>query len=88
MPIKATLHPFLNGGIELKLDVEGTNVGECLDSVIKHYPAIEKQMFEKKGMLKRHVEVLVNGKNTTPQELAYPVKDGDSLAVLVFLSGG
>jgi molybdopterin converting factor small subunit len=45
-------------------------------------------MFEKKGMLKRHVEVLVNGKNTTPQELAYPVKDGDSLAVLVFLSGG
>lgn len=88
MPMKATLHPFLNGGIELKLDVKGTNVGECLDSVIKHYPAIEKQMFEKKGMLKRHVEVLVNGKNTTPQELAYPVKDGDSLAVLVFLSGG
>ena len=88
MPIKATLHPFLNGGIELKLDVEGTSVGECLDSVIKHYPAIEKQMFEKKGMLKRHVEVLVNGKNTTPQELAYSVKDGDSLAVLVFLSGG
>ena len=88
MPIKATLHPFLNGGVELKLDVEGKNVGECLDSVIKHSPAIEKQMFEKKDMLKRHVEVLVNGKSTTPQELAYPVKDGDSLAVLVFLSGG
>jgi molybdopterin converting factor small subunit len=88
MPIKATLHPFLNNGIELKLVVEGKNVGECLESVVKQYPAIEKQMFEKKGMLKRHVEVLVNGKSTTPQELAYPVKDGDSLAVLVFLSGG
>jgi molybdopterin converting factor small subunit len=88
MPIKATLHPFLNGGVELKLDVEGINVGECLDSVMKQHPTIEKQMFEKKGMLKRHVEVLVNGKSTTPQELAYPVKDGDTLAVLVFLSGG
>jgi molybdopterin converting factor small subunit len=88
MSINVTLHPFLNGGVELKLDVEGLNVGECLDSVIKQHPAIEKQMFEKKGMLKRHVEVLVNGKNTTPQELAYPVKDGDALAVLVFLSGG
>jgi molybdopterin converting factor small subunit len=88
MPIKATLHPFLNGGVELKLDVEGKNVGQCLESAINQHPAIEKQMFEKKGMLKRHVEVLVNGKSTTPQELAYPVKDGDSLAVLVFLSGG
>jgi molybdopterin converting factor small subunit len=39
-------------------------------------------------MLKRHVEVLVNRKNTTLQELVYPVKEGDSLAVLVFLSGG
>lgn len=88
MSIKATLHPFLNGGMELQLNVEGTNVGECLDYVVKQRPTIEKQMFEKKGMLKRHVEVLVNGKSTTPQELAYPVKDGDSLAVLVFLSGG
>lgn len=88
MSIKANLHPFLNGGMELQLDVEGTTVGECLDSVVKQRPAIEKQMFEKKGMLKRHVEVLVNGKSTTPQELAYPVNDGDSLAVLVFLSGG
>jgi molybdopterin converting factor small subunit len=88
MPIHATLHPFLNSGVELKLDLEGKNVGECLDSVIRQHPGIEKQMFEKKGMLKRHVEVLVNGKSTTPKELAYPVKDGDSLAVLVFLSGG
>jgi molybdopterin converting factor small subunit len=88
MPIKATLHPFLNSGIELQLEVEGKNVGQCLESAINQHPAIEKQMFEKKGMLKRHVEVLVNGKNTTPLELAYPVKDGDSLAVLVFLSGG
>jgi len=88
MPIKATLHPFLNGGIELKLDVEGRNVGECLDSAVRQHPAIERQMFEKRGMLKRFVEVLVNGKSTTPQELAYPVNDGDSMAVLVFLSGG
>jgi hypothetical protein len=49
MPIHATLHPFLNGGVELKLDVEGENVGECLNSAIKQYPSIEKQMFEKKA---------------------------------------
>lgn len=88
MSIKATLHPFLNGGKELQLDVEGKTVGECLDSAIRDFPALEQQMFQKKGMLKRHVEVLVNGRSTSPQELSYPVKDGDSLAVLVFLSGG
>ncbi len=88
MSIKATLHPFLNDGVELELDVEGKTVGECLKSIIKRHPAIEKKMFGKNGALKGYVEILVNGQGTAPRELAYEVKDGDALSVLVFLSGG
>ena len=88
MSIKVTLHPFLNNGVELQLDVEGETVGECIKSILKQYPDMEKKMFGNNNKLKGYVEILVNGKSTGPNELAYPVKDGDSMAVLVFLSGG
>ena len=88
MSIKVTLHPFLNDGVELQLEVDGNTVGECIKSILKQYPAMEKKMFGKNGVLKGYVEILVNGQGTTPNELAYQVKDGDSMSVLVFLSGG
>ena len=49
MPINATLHPFLNGGVELKVNVKGNNACECFDSAVRQYPAIEKQLSEKKA---------------------------------------
>jgi molybdopterin converting factor small subunit len=88
MSIKATLHPFLNDGVELELEVEGKTVGECIKSILKRHPEMEKKMFGKNGALKGYVEVLANGRGTGPNELAYQVKDGDVLSVLVFLSGG
>ncbi len=88
MSIKATLHPFLNDGTELQLEVEGKTVGECIKSIIRRHPAMEKKMFGKNGALKGYVEILVNGQGIGTNELAYQVKDGDVLSVLVFLSGG
>jgi len=88
MSIKAMLHPFLNNGIEIKMDIEGNTVGDCVRDIIKHYPDMEEKMLATKDKLKTYVEILVNGKSTSPNEMAYPVKDGDSLAVLVFLAGG
>jgi molybdopterin converting factor small subunit len=88
MSIKATLHPFLNDGIETKMDVEGNTVGECIKSILKSYPAMEKKLFDKHGKLKGYVEILVNGQGIGTNELAYGVKDGDSISILIFLSGG
>ena len=88
MSIKATLHPFLHDGMEVQLDIEGKTVGECIKSILRTYPAMEKKMFDKSGKLKGYVEILINGTGVGTNELAYEVKDGDSIAVLVFLSGG
>ncbi len=88
MSIKVTLHPFLNDGVETQIDVEGKNVGECIKSILKSYPAMEKKMFDKHGKLKGYVEVLVNGQGIGTNELAYGTKDGDAVSVLVFLAGG
>ena len=88
MSIKTTLHPFLNDGNEVQLEVDGSTVGECIKAILKQYPAMEKKMFDKNGKLKGYVEILVNGQGVGTNELAYAVKDGDTMAVLVFLSGG
>ena len=88
MSVRTTLHPFLNDGKEVQLEVDGNTVGECIKSILKQYPAMEKNMFDKYGKLKGYVEVLVNGQGIGTNELAHTVKDGDTMAILVFLSGG
>jgi MoaD family protein len=88
MSIKTTLHPFLNDGKEVQIAVNGNTVGECIKAILNQYPAMEKKMFDKNGKLKGYVEILVNGQGIGTNELAYAVKDGDTMAVLVFLSGG
>ncbi len=88
MSVKTTLHPFLNNGTELQLDLEGRTVGECIKTVLKQYPAMEDKMFAKNNKLKGYVVILVNGKDASPNELDYPVSDGDAISVLIMLSGG
>lgn len=89
MSIRATLHPFLNDGKEVQLDVDGRTVGECIGKILQQYPAMEKKLFDKKGRLKGYVEVLVNDQGIgRADELGYPVNDGDSFAIIVYLSGG
>ena len=87
MGVQVILHPFVNGvETELNLDVQDT--GEAFKEIIKHFPVAEKKLFQKPGQLKGYVEIYVNGKTAYPNELSTPLKDGDSMSVLVFLAGG
>lgn len=88
MSIGVMLHPYLSGDAEVHTEVNGNTVGECLKEIVKEYPGMEKKLFDKQGKLKGYVEVLVNGESAGDDELGHAVKDGDSMSVLVFLSGG
>ncbi len=87
MGVKIVLHPYVTG-VETQVEAEGNDVGECIKNVMTKIPEMEKKLFAKPGQLKGYVEILVNGQSTYPKELAYPVKDGDTVNVLVFLAGG
>lgn len=87
MSARMTLHPYITGA-ETEIEVNGNTVGSCLADAIKTYPVMQAKLFAKPDKLKGYVEIYVNGKPTVPQELAYPVSDGDEINVLVFLSGG
>jgi molybdopterin converting factor small subunit len=68
--------------------VEGKNVRECLQDLLKKYPPLEKEVFAKNGKLNALIEVYLNGESAYPDELVKPVKDGDRISLVYILSGG
>ncbi len=70
------------------VEVNGKTVGECLNHLVKQFPAIEKQVFDKDGHIADYLSIYVNGEAAYPEELARSVKDGDELHIQHILSGG
>jgi len=88
MSVKVHLHPYLTEGAEAQVELEGKTVGECIKGLVARFPAMQAKLFAKPDKLHGYIEILVNAQSTFPKELAYPLKDGDEVTVLVFLSGG
>ncbi|MBW1766682.1 MAG: MoaD/ThiS family protein [Deltaproteobacteria bacterium] len=70
------------------VEVEGDNVGACLDDLIGQFPGMKELLFDNDGKLKNVIEVYVNGETAYPDELARQVRDGDEIHLLVMLAGG
>jgi MoaD family protein len=90
MSIKILLHPFFYeiAGGEETVEVEGKNVNECLANLVSRFPGLEKELFEKGRKLHKYIEIFINGKTTYPHELAYLVRDGDELSIILLVAGG
>lgn len=90
MSVRIRIHPLLQdlaNGLEV-VEVEGENVGKCLANLNRQFPGMRENIFDKHNKLLRHIEIFVNGRTTSPEELAAPVNDGDELSILMLLSGG
>ena len=90
MGVKINIHKthrqFTNG-LDV-VEVEGSKVGDCLNNLVKQYPALKDGLFDKKGKLQNFVEIYVNRETAYPEELAKPVKNGDEIHITVMLAGG
>ncbi len=82
-----TTHLQFTDGQEA-VTVEGTTVGECLNNLVRRFPLMEKALFAKKDKLLNHVEIYVNSMSAYPNELEKSIQDGDTIHLLVALSGG
>jgi molybdopterin converting factor small subunit len=90
MSIKVKLHPVLKslaGGQEV-VEVNCRTTGECLEDLEGRFPDIKKLIRGKQGQLRPYCQILVNSKSTYPNELTTPVKDGDQIDIVVFVTGG
>jgi len=70
------------------VEVSGSTVGQCLDHLVKQFPGIEKELFDKNNKLLSYVEIYINEESAYPDELAKPVKDGDELYIVLIIAGG
>lgn len=69
------------------ITVTGSNVGQCLNALVKKFPGLHDDIF-KNGKLQNHIEIYVNMQSTYPEELTMPVQQGDSIHITLMLSGG
>jgi molybdopterin converting factor small subunit len=80
-------HRQHTGGQE-SVEVQGQTIGECLKDLIRLYPPLGKEIYDKDGKLSGLMEVYLNGASAFPDELAKPVRDGDKIQLVYFLAGG
>ena len=65
--------------------LDGGSVGELLRELEREYPATNGWILDERGVLRRHINVFVNGELC---EIETPVGDDDRIDVLPALSGG
>jgi molybdopterin converting factor small subunit len=70
------------------VELTGNTTGECLENLESRFPVIKQLIRDKRGQLRRYCEILVNSQSTYPKELTTPVKDGDQMDIVVFVTGG
>ena len=73
----------LAGSSELTL--EGGTVIELLQALEQEHASLEGWILDERGVLRRHINVFVNGEPAEPES---PLQENDKLEILPAISGG
>lgn len=72
-------------GGDVEVAVAGATVGEVLRTLERERPALAGWILDERGLLRRHVNVFVNGERARED---VPVQADDRVDVLPAISGG
>ena len=81
--LRGQLEKLAGAGAEHEID--GDTVSEVLDALEGTYGALEGWILDERGVLRRHINVFVNGELAEPDA---PVSPGDRIEILPAISGG
>jgi molybdopterin synthase sulfur carrier subunit len=72
-----------------RVDVAAATVGGVLAALGQAHPGVGQRVLDDRGVLRRHVNVFVNGESIRYLEgVETPVGDGDEVWILPAVSGG
>ena len=72
-----------------RVDVAGATVGKALAALGQAHPGVGQRVLDDQGVLRRHVNVFVNGESIRYLDgAATPVGDADEVWILPAVSGG
>ena len=87
LKIPTPLRKMTNG--ESTVDVDGTNLIECIDSLDAQYPGIKERLVSDNGELHRFVNIYVNGEDIRFIDgIKTPIKTGDEVSIVPAVAGG
>jgi molybdopterin converting factor small subunit len=81
--LRAPLKELAGGRSDLRLD--GRTVGELLQALEREHPALAGWILDERGLIRRHVNVFVNGQNGREDT---PIEPDDRVHVLPAITGG
>ena len=81
--LRAPLKELAGGESDLRLD--GRTVGELLQALEREHPALAGWILDERGLIRRHVNVFVNGQNGREDT---PISPDDRVHVLPAITGG
>lgn len=70
------------------VELEGNTVGDCLKGLVVRFPALETELFDKRGKLSPFIDIYLDGRSVRSAGLDRPVADGDGLSILLLVDGG
>jgi molybdopterin converting factor small subunit len=68
-----------------ELTIEGGTVTDLLKGLEEEHSGLEGWILDERGVLRRHINVFVNGEPAEPDN---PVDDNDKIEILPAISGG
>ena len=85
--LPTVLRPAAGG--QAKLSVDGSAVGDVVDRLIADYPALQSNLVDDDGSVRKFVNIYLNDEDIRFLEsLETPVTEGDELAILPAVAGG
>lgn len=89
--IRVRIPPVLRAQAEnnKQVEIDGETVGAVVTALIERYGGLREQLLSPDGQLNRFVNVYLNDQDIRYlQELATPVREGDTIVILPAMAGG
>ena len=68
--------------------VSGSTIGECLTALVGRFPRLKPRLFRAEGKLSGDLNIFLNGVRVNPDELSWPVEEGDKVHIAHVIVGG
>ena len=76
-------------GKQAAVDVQGTTVGEAMNSLVAQHPELRKHLYTEDGKLRAFVNLYVNDEDIRYlQKEATALKDSDNISIVPSIAGG
>ena len=85
--VPTPLRKFAGGSRDVQ--ASGGTVGELIENLEQQYPGIKERLCEEDGVLRRFINVYVNGEDIRyAKGVDTTLKDGDEVSIIPAVSGG